>query len=176
MTSISWIRNLTEWNKKSAGEGGRVERRKLKIREAELGDFEAINRLYAQLNPDDPVVTDGRDELVFRTIVTSDHLHLYVGVIDDELVATCYMNFIPNMTRNVSPYCIIENVVTDQALRNKGYGKAIIGHALDFAWSLGCYKVMLQTGSGRESTHNFYKSCGFRADEKFAFVARPPEE
>ena len=78
------------------------------------------------------------------------------------------------MTRNVSPYCVIENVVTEQALRNQGYGKAIIKHALEFAWSHGCYKVMLQTGSRRESTHNFYKSCGFSADDKFAFVARPP--
>jgi GNAT superfamily N-acetyltransferase len=71
------------------------------------------------------------------------------------------------MTRNVSPYCIIENVVTEQELRNQGLGKAIIKHALDFAWKQGCYKVMLQTGSKRESTHNFYKSCGFRADDKF---------
>lgn len=145
----------------------------MRVREAELKDFEGVKRLYAQLNPDDPVVSDGRDLSAFRTIVSSDHLHLFVGVVDDRLVATCYLNFILNMTRNVSPYCVIENVVTEQALRNRGYGKAIIEHALDFAWSLGAYKVMLQTGSRRESTHNFYKSCGFRADDKFAFVARP---
>ncbi len=145
------------------------------IREAELKDFEGIKRLYAQLNPDDPVVSDGRDESVFRTIINSDHLHLFVGVIDEKLVATCYLNFIPNMTRNVSPYCVIENVVTERELRNHGLGKAIVQRALDFAWSLGCYKVMLQTGSRRESTHHFYKSCGFRADDKFAFVARPTQ-
>lgn len=144
------------------------------IREADLEDFEGVKRLYAQLNPDDPVVSDGRDELVFQTIVNADHLHLFVGVADEKIVATCYLNFIPNMTRNVSPYCIIENVVTDIHLRNQGLGQAIMKHALDFAWSRGCYKVMLQTGSRRESTHNFYKSCGFRADDKFAFMARPP--
>jgi GNAT superfamily N-acetyltransferase len=143
------------------------------IREAQLGDFAAIKRLYAQLNPDDPIVTDGRDESAFQTIINSHHLHLFVGELDGRLVATCYLNFIPNMTRNVSPYCIIENVVTEQELRNKGLGKAIVRHALDFAWQLGCYKVMLQTGSKRESTHKFYKSCGFSADDKFAFVARP---
>ena len=143
------------------------------IREAVLQDFEGIKRLYAQLNPDDPMVSDGRDEPVFRTIVDSEHLHLYVGVMDKKLVATCYLNFIPNLTRNVSPYCIIENVVTEKALRNQGLGKAILKHALDFAWSQGCYKVMLQTGSKRESTHRFYRSCGFRSDDKFAFVARP---
>lgn len=143
------------------------------IREAVLDDFDEIKRLYAQLHLDDPVVSDGRDRPIFETIVASDHLYLFVGEMDGPLAATCYMNYIPNMTRNVSPYCIIENVVTEQSLRNLGYGKAIIKHALDTAWSFGCYKVMLQTGSKRESTHNFYKSCGFRADDKFAFVARP---
>ncbi len=143
------------------------------IRKAELKDFDGIKRLYAQLNPDDPVVSDRRDASAFQTIISSDHLYLLVGVIDDKPVTTCYLNFIPNMTRNVSPYCIIENVVTERELRNQGYGRAIIKHALDVAWSFGCYKVMLQTGSRRESTHNFYKSCGFSANDKFAFVARP---
>ncbi|MDA0790080.1 MAG: GNAT family N-acetyltransferase [Proteobacteria bacterium] len=142
------------------------------IREAVANDFDGI-RLYAQLNPDDPVVTDGRDRTVFQTIVNSDHLRLFVGEMDGTLVTTCYLNFIPNMTRNVSPYCVIENVVTEQARRNQGLGKTLIKYVLDFAWAQGCYKVMLQTGSKRESTHNFYKSCGFRADDKFAFVARP---
>lgn len=143
------------------------------IREAELQDFEGIKRLYTQLNPDDPVVSDGRDASVFETIVVSGHLFLFVGVTGESLVATCYLNLIPNMTRNASPYGIIENVVTYQALRNQGYGKAMMKHALDMAWSHGCYKVMLQTGSARESTHNFYQSCGFSANDKFAFVARP---
>ena len=143
------------------------------IREANTEDFDEIKRLYAQLNPDHPVVTDGRDEPVFQSIIDADHLHVFVGVIDEKLVATCYLNFIPILTRDVSPYCVIENVVTEESLRNQGLGKTIIKHALDFAWSLGCYKVMLQTGSRRESTHNFYKSCGFSADEKFAFLARP---
>ena len=49
---------------------------------------------------------------------------------------------------------------------------SIIGHALKFAWTHGHYNVMLQTGPAREATHNFYKSCGFAADDKFAFVAR----
>jgi hypothetical protein len=33
--------------------------------------------------------------------------------------------------------------------------------ALESAWKAECYKVMLQTGSKKESTHKFYASCGF---------------
>ena len=43
-------------------------------------------------------------------------------------------------------------------------------NALQYAWDNGCYKVMLQTGSKRVSTHNFYKSCGFDGEEKFGYI------
>jgi len=143
------------------------------IREATHSDLTGINRLYLQLNPDDPALADGRDEQVLERILSSDLLVLFLGLIHDDIVATCYLNLIPNLSRNASPYGIIENVVVDSALRNSGHGKAIMKHALDIAWQAGCYKVMLQTGSKRESTHNFYKACGFSADAKFAFLARP---
>jgi hypothetical protein len=44
---------------------------------------------------------------------------------------------------------------------------------LQAAWDAGCYKVMLQTGSRRESTHAFYRRCGFDPEEKTAYVAHP---
>lgn len=68
---------------------------------------------------------------------------------------------------------VFAEIVTEQGLRNQGLGQQVIGYALQFSWDRGCYKVMLQTGSTQESTHNFYKACGFKADDKFAFVARP---
>jgi GNAT superfamily N-acetyltransferase len=145
------------------------------IREAIAKDFERLSELHAQLHPDDPKLLQGEDRAVFDQIRRSDNLHLFVLEDDDARVqATCYLNIIPNMTRGASSYGIIENVVTEETLRGKGLGKKIIGHALRFAWDSGCYKVMLQTGSRRESTHNFYKACGFRSDDKFGFVARPP--
>jgi len=146
------------------------------IREAETQDFDRVMELYTQLHPDDPLVEDGSDRRAYDEILATPNLYLFVLEEEDgTLNATCYLNFIPNITRQASPYCVIENVVTESRLRNQGLGKKIIGHALQFAWERGCYKIMLQTGSKRESTHNFYKSCGFRADDKIAFVARPPE-
>ncbi len=146
------------------------------IREANETDFERLRELYGQLNPNDPELQHGEDRAVFERILATCNLHLFVFEDDDgEVQGTCYLNVIPNMSRAASPYGIIENVVTEKTLRGKGIGKAIVGHALGFAWDRGCYKVMLQTGSRRASTHNFYEACGFRADDKFAFVARPPE-
>jgi len=144
------------------------------IREAKPDDFARVMELYAQLHPSDPVVEDGSDRHVYDEILTTRNLHLFVLEDRDGAVnATCYLNVIPNITRQASPYGIIENVVTEISLRNQGLGKKIIGYALQFCWERGCYKVMLQTGSKREATHNFYKACGFSANDKFAFVARP---
>lgn len=145
------------------------------IREATTRDFARVMELYAQLHPDDPAPEAGAARRVYDEILATPNLHLFVLEDDDgTLNATCYFNFVPNITRQLSPYGIIENVVTEASLRNRGLGKEVIRHALEFAWARGCYKVMLQTGSRRESTHAFYKACGFSADDKFAFVARPP--
>jgi GNAT superfamily N-acetyltransferase len=146
------------------------------IRQTALSDLLGIQNLYAQLNPDDPAPLEGQDRVVLKEIIKSDGLFLYVGTLGAGIVSTCYLNIIPNLSRNASAYGIIENVVTDQHYRKRGYGKLMLNHTLAHAWSSGCYKVMLQTGSKRESTHEFYKSCGFSADEKFALVARVPGE
>jgi GNAT superfamily N-acetyltransferase len=91
----------------------------------------------------------------------------------ERLAATAYLNLIPNLTRSASPYAVIENIVVDEPLRRTGVGKHIMGAALEVAWNAGCYKAMLLTGSRRASTHAFYRACGFTADEKAAYVARP---
>ena len=143
------------------------------VREATNADFESVVRLYRQLNPDDPVLVDGSDRATFEVIVETSNLHIFVAEIEGLIAATCYLNVIPNLTRRASPYGVIENVVTDVSFRGKGLGKAVVQQALRQAWLAGCYKVMLLTGSRKESTREFYRACGFNDDEKIAFVARP---
>ncbi|MDD5191346.1 MAG: GNAT family N-acetyltransferase [Dehalococcoidales bacterium] len=144
------------------------------IRFAVEKDLPGIVALLHQLNTDDPVVTDERYKTVFLQILANPNLKLCVVVENDKVISTCYLNIIPNLTRDASPYAVIENVVTDIAYRNKGYGKRVIEYALKHAWQQGCYKVMLQTGSTKESTHRFYKSCGFEA-RKTAYNIRNPK-
>ena len=146
----------------------------MEVREAQADDFSRVMALYRQLHPEDPVLSDGRDRDTFDRILRADHLHVFVLVDQHEIRSTCYLNVIPNLTRSASPYAVIENVVTDEAFRGRGYGRQVIGHALAAAWQAGCYKVMLQTGSKRESTHAFYRACGFSGTDKQAYVAWRP--
>ncbi|MFI7461968.1 GNAT family N-acetyltransferase [Nonomuraea sp. NPDC049646] len=143
------------------------------FREARLEDFEHIVRLYRQLQPDDPDVVDGSDAAVFRQILASPVLRLFVLELDGDVVATTYLNVIPNLTRSAAPYAVIENVVVEASRRGAGLGKQIMAATLRAAWEAGCYKAMLMTSSRRPATHAFYRACGFSGEAKHAYVARP---
>jgi GNAT superfamily N-acetyltransferase len=143
------------------------------FREARFGDFDDIMRLYRQLHPNDPVLEDGSDATAFEQILRTAGLHLFVLEVDGVVVATTYLNLIPNITRSASPYAVIENVVVDVVLRRSGLGRQIMERTLQEAWNAGCYKAMLMTGSKTPGTHAFYRACGFSPDEKQAYLARP---
>lgn len=145
----------------------------LVIRAARKADCDAILRLYRQLQPEDPVLTDGSDRAVFEAIMQAPGLTLLVLDLQGVVVATSYLNVVPNMTRGASPYAVIENVVVDEFRRNSGLGKQLMAATLQHAWEAGCYKAMLLTGSKRPQTHAFYRACGFSGDAKTAFLARP---
>ena len=142
------------------------------FREAVAEDYQAIIGLYEQLHPADPVRRDATAE-VFAQILKTPGLRLFVLEVDGQVVATTYLNVIPNLTRGAAPYGVVENVVVDAARRGSGLGKRIMAGTLQAATDAGCYKVMLMTGSKRESTHAFYRACGFDPDEKTAYVTHP---
>jgi ribosomal protein S18 acetylase RimI-like enzyme len=142
------------------------------IRKAEKKDYAAIMALYQQLQPDDPVVEESKGKPVFENILESGSNLVFVAEIDNSVVSSCYLNIIPNLTRNARPYAVIENVVTDRHYRNMGIGKAVMQHAINTAWEAGCYKVMLLTGRKEETTLKFYKSCGLESGLKTAFIAK----
>jgi GNAT superfamily N-acetyltransferase len=144
------------------------------VRRAHRDDFHRIMVLYRQLHPEDPVLTDGTERALFNAIVSRQDLTIFALEDEGLIQATCYLNVIPNLTRGARPYAVLENVVTDEPSRGRGWGKAVIRHALGAAWESNCYKVMLQTGSKRESTLAFYRACGFSGTDKHGFVSWRP--
>jgi GNAT superfamily N-acetyltransferase len=143
------------------------------FRDAQPSDLAGVIRLYRQLHPEDDPLADGSDVAVFSQIADAPGLRLFVLVRESAVVATAYLNVIPNLTRSASPYAVIENVVVDESLRRTGLGKRIMAATLQAAWEAGCYKAMLMTGSRNPATHGFYQACGFSADAKTAYVAHP---
>ena len=101
-----------------------------------------------------------------------DNIHLLVVEEDGKVVSSVHMTIIENLTHNVRPYAVIENVVTHVNYRNKGYASALLEKASEVAKEHRCYKVFLETGSNKESTLNFYRNNGFAIDEKHSCLKR----
>ena len=137
----------------------------MKIRFAGSEDILQLLKLYRHLDPDDKDTTV-KDALrhweLLKRYPGSDIL---VGCLDETIVTTCTLVVIPNLTRGGASYALIENVVTDSAHRNRGYGKAVLKDATAAAWRAGCYKVMLLTGSKRPATLKFYQDGGFEQNK-----------
>ena len=73
------------------------------------------------------------------------------------------------------PEKLIENVVTHEKFRRKGYATEVLKNALAYAWKNRCYKTMLLTGSKNPGIHDFYEKVGFRKDIKMGFNAKNPD-
>ncbi|MBT4100862.1 MAG: GNAT family N-acetyltransferase [Gemmatimonadetes bacterium] len=142
------------------------------IRRATLEDVKSIQELYGHLIPDDPVVPSDQFDKAFTQIIQAEGNVILVGEDQGHVVSTCYLNLIPNLTRSMRPYALIENVVTHPDHRRKGHGTAVLQAAMQVARDHGCYKVMLLTGSKRPSTLKFYESAGLKANEKTGFHTR----
>lgn len=101
-----------------------------------------------------------------------EKMHLLVVEEDGKVVSSVQMAIIENLTHNIRPFAVIENVVTHADYRNKGYASALLERASEIAKEYRCYKVFLETGSNKESTLNFYRENGFAIDEKHSCLKR----
>jgi len=81
---------------------------------------------------------------------------------------------VPNLSRGVRPYAIIENVGTLDTHRRQGLGALVVRAAIARCWEAGCYKIMLASGVGGSGAHVFYDALGFDRRAKQSFVLKRP--
>lgn len=140
------------------------------IREIQHSDFKGLMELYMQLHDNQmPESTPEILELWNRIVEDKDH-HIIVAEIDGRIVSSCVCVIIPNLTHNQQPYAFVENVITDEKYRKKGLATECLNYAKRIAEKENCYKLMLLTGSKKESTLNFYRQAGYNSEDKTAFI------
>lgn len=140
------------------------------IREVRYDDLEGILNLYLQLHDKS---VPAHDETLLHTweqILSDDNYHLIVCEEDGRIVSSCTCIVIPNLTRTVRPYALVENVVTHPEYRKKGYAGDCLSFAKEIATKEHCYKIMLMTGSKDPAIHKFYENNGFSSKDKTAYT------
>ena len=140
------------------------------VREAVLGDLDALLDLYLYLHEEEIPVADAHLKNTWEQIINDPNHHLIVNEVDGKIVSSCVCVIIPNLTRNVRPYAFVENVVTHADYRCRGYAGECLAYAKSIAERENCYKMMLLTGSKRPSTLHFYEQQGYNSTDKTAFI------
>ncbi|HET6809485.1 MAG TPA: GNAT family N-acetyltransferase [Acidimicrobiales bacterium] len=133
----------------------------IEVVEATTVDQELVDgwaRLVGQLSSSAP--PPGRDEL--GEITASPATVLFVARLDGRMVGslTLVLFRIPTGMR-----AIIEDVVTDEAVRGRGVGSALTRAALDRAGAAGCRSVDLTSRPSREAANRLYQQLGFKRRE-----------
>lgn len=134
-------------------------------------ELDELLHLYRQLHPDDPDVYENNElKDIWDSIYNNPNLYYIVVEVEGKIVSSCNMSITKNLTRNLRPYGLIENVVTDFNYRKKGHATKALNMAVNIAEDNNCYKVMLLTGSKKEETLKFYEQAGFFRGIKTGFI------
>jgi hypothetical protein len=91
----------------------------LDIREAVLSDIGDLHELYMKhltQNPPTEKQEPGKWTELLETLLADPHYHLLTGSINGKVVSAVTLVIIRNLTHNMRPYSIIENVVTHYLL------------------------------------------------------------
>lgn len=141
----------------------------MEIHEATQNNLEGLLALYSHLHTEEPP-TPEQALTAWHTIMADPNHHVLLGVAQGQVVSSCVLVVIPNLTRSARPYGLVENVVTHPDFRGGGRATALLKRAVSIAAEKNCYKVMLLTGRKDAATQSFYRGAGFNSEDKTAFI------
>ena len=144
------------------------------VRLAQASDLPALLGLFAVSEVSDIAEPLQHAERIWAETLSQEGVRVFVAEDKGQLAATCMLITAPNLLRGGKRHGFLENVVTHPEFRGRGRGKAVVGFALEHAWSIGCHHVLMQSGRVDPRVHSFYEGLGFRPGLRVAYVAMRP--
>lgn len=136
-------------------------------------DLSGLLVLYLHLNEGERPLELDLAEQRLQQIGLYPGSAVFIAKQADTVVSSATLIVVPNFTRDGAPYALIENVVTHEDYRGKGFGAQVMQHAIQSAWQNGCYKVMLLTGRTDPAVLRFYEGLGFAHTKTGLQIRRP---
>jgi len=141
----------------------------MEFRQARREDLSGILALYPHLSPEDPTLPQDAAEAIWERIEADPSIAYFVACEEGQILSTCYVVVVPNLTRGGRSWAVVENMVTHPAHQGHGLGRAVLDLAVAFARERGCYKIALLSSARRVEAHRFYEAAGFDGDAKRGF-------
>ena len=117
-----------------------------------------MNRLLAQLSSSGACI----DIAQLQALVESEASHLFLAKYKGNVVGMLTLGeYLAPTGRKMW----IEDVVVDEAARGLSIGRAMVGHAIEYAKGLGGGALMLTSRPSRVAANNLYRSCDFKQKE-----------
>jgi len=142
----------------------------MSIREATYQDLSQLLSLYSHLHDNEVPAIDDKIQDLWVNMLGDRNQYILVGIENSEIICSCVLVIVQNLTHNQRPYAFIENVITHPDYRNRSHGTQILDYAKGIAVSHNCYKIMLMTSSKKASTLDFYRRAGYNMEDKTAFI------
>jgi N-acetylglutamate synthase-like GNAT family acetyltransferase len=146
------------------------------IRRAVRSDLSNVVRLLSLLYsaPERGTHLGANIEKAWLEILADKRQFVLVAARERNVVGTCTLIIISNLTRGGRPIGFLENVAVEPGIRRTGVGTLLVSGAVSRAWDHGCYKVLVSSGARNSAAHEFFGRLGFRGDSKRAFEIRAP--
>lgn len=110
-------------------------------------------------DPVDPAYVAG-----FEAITADPNQHLVVAELDDKIVGTMQLSYLPGIQFRGGWRQQVEAVRVDSRIRGQGLGRRMMDWAIDQARQRGCMIVQLSSQNDRKDAHRFYERLGFDRD------------
>jgi GNAT superfamily N-acetyltransferase len=112
-----------------------------------LSTFPTMRQLRPHLEPENYL------GVIKRLQAESNYTLVYLSV---DKIIKAVMGFRASEALVCGPYLYVDDLVTDETARSKGYGKLLLDWAADHARQLGCLELHLDSGVQRHDAHRFY--------------------
>ena len=133
----------------------------LAIRDARVGDAEAIAALLGQLGY--PSAAEAIPARLERLRIVGDRV--VVATVDGDLAGLAHLQVSPTI-QHERPAGNIRALVVDESHRRAGVGRALVEEMETEARRRGCFLIFLTTAARREEAHDFYRRVGLEETGK----------
>ncbi|MHC1945744.1 GNAT family N-acetyltransferase [Bradyrhizobium sp. UFLA06-06] len=136
------------------------------FRRAELADLPAIvallaNDILGQQREDASFPPNQKYVEAFQAILADPNQLQAVATLNDAVIGTLQLTFIPGLARMGAWRGQIEAVRIAETHRGSGVGQQMFEWAIEQCRARGCNLVQLTTDKARPDAHRFYERSGF---------------